>query len=81
MKKSSKKKSSKKESSKKESSKKKSSKKKSKKDAPSGYTVFCQQTRQAMREENADWSMSKVTKEMERIWESMDDEEKAAYSQ
>lgn len=60
---------------------KKSSKKKSKKDAPSGYTVFCQQTRQAMREENADWSMSKVTKEMERIWESMDDEEKAAYSQ
>ncbi len=65
----------------KKSSKKKSSKKKSKKDAPSGYTVFCQQTRQAMREENADWSMSKVTKEMERIWESMDDEEKAAYSQ
>ena len=60
---------------------KKSSKKKSKKDAPSGYTVFCQQTRQAMREENADWSMSKVSKEMERIWESMDDEEKAAYSQ
>ena len=60
---------------------KKSSKKKSKKGAPSGYTVFCQQTRQVMREENADWSMSKVTKEMERIWESMDDEEKAVYSQ
>jgi hypothetical protein len=68
---------------KKTSSKKKKSSKKSskKKDALSGYTVFCQQTRQAMREENADWSMSKVTKEMERIWESMDDEEKAAYSQ
>jgi len=63
----------------KKSSKKKSSKKKSKKDAPSGYTVFCQQTRQVMRDENPDWSMSKVTKEMERIWESMDDEEKAAY--
>jgi hypothetical protein len=67
---------------------KKSSKKKSKKGSkkkakavPSGYTVFCQQTRQAMREENADWSMSKVTKEMKRIWESMDDDEKAAYSQ
>ena len=59
----------------------KKSSKKSKKDAPSGYTVFCQQTRQVMREENPDWSMSKVTKEMERIWESMDDEEKAAYSQ
>lgn len=59
---------------------KKGSKKKVKA-VPSGYTVFCQQTRQAMREENADWSMSKVTKEMERIWESMDDEEKAAYSQ
>ena len=66
---------------KKSSKKKSSNKKKSKKGAPSGYTVFCQQTRQVMREENADWSMSKVTKEMERIWESMDDEEKAAYSQ
>ena len=66
---------------KKSSKKSKKGSKKKAKAVPSGYTVFCQQTRQAMREENADWSMSKVTKEMERIWESMDDEEKAAYSQ
>jgi hypothetical protein len=56
---------------------KKSSKKKKKK--LSGFIVFCQQTRQTMREENPDWSMMQVTKEMEKIWDSMDSEEQAEY--
>jgi hypothetical protein len=65
----------------KKSSKKKSSKKKSsKKAAPTGFISFCQQTRKSMREENADWTMKKVTREMERLWASMDSDEQSAYN-
>jgi hypothetical protein len=71
----------KKKSSKKKSSKKKSSKKKSsKKAALTGFISFCQQTRKSMREENTDWTMTKVTKEMERLWASMDSDEQSAYN-
>ena len=73
----------KKKSSKKKSSKKKSSKKKSSDNAvaPNGFAFFCQKTRKSLREENPGWTIKKLTKEMEKLWKSMDDDEHEVYEE
>ena len=67
---------------KKASKKKDAAKKASKKKAstqPTGYIAFCQQSRPQLRAENEDWSMKQVTKELEKMWKGMDEEEQAQY--
>jgi hypothetical protein len=65
---------------------KKSSKKKDLVEEPtkkiksvSAYTIFCQRTRSSMRQEQPSLSMGQITDRMEKLWKTMDDDEKNMY--
>ena len=46
----------------------------------SAYITFCRDTREQLQEENKNWSTIRVTKEIEKMWESMDEEEREQYA-
>jgi hypothetical protein len=65
----------------KSSTKKSKSSTKKSKSSTSGFLHFCQLTREGIRQANDEWTNTKVSNEMNRLWGTMDDEEKAEYSQ
>ena len=43
------------------------------------FLNFCKQTRESVVDENNDWDVKKVTKELKKMWEKMDNDEKNEY--
>jgi hypothetical protein len=41
-----------------------------------GYTYFCQITRESVKEDNPEMKATEVTKELARLWKELSDEDK-----
>ena len=46
---------------------------------PTGFANFASQNRKDMRNENPKWNMSQVTKELERLWSTMETDERSHF--
>lgn len=47
----------------------------------SGYILYCQELRSSMKEDHTDWTSQKVTKELGRTWNELDDDEQGVYNE
>jgi len=55
-------------------------KKKSSRKKPTGYILFCQENRTAVKEDNPNWKVPQVTKELSKRWKDLDEDERDEFN-